>query len=161
MSTSPKSTNHTHTGILTLDNNPRHQQRSLGSLFPTHLHLDSATKSTHSGSQPNLNNLTWLLNPFPSLPRTWPIRPEAPMFWFNTWCCDEILSSPHKFGTSDSHRLDSESDGGKSRKESKIWHHREWKELAKSPVEPPPLQSSGIENLHLEERYRHDGVVDY
>ncbi|XP_062115325.1 uncharacterized protein LOC133829613 [Humulus lupulus] len=63
--------------------------------------------------------------------------------------------SVEKPGTNDSHHLDSESDRGKSNKESRTRHNREWKGLARNPAEPPPLRSSGIENLHLEERSHH------
>ncbi|PON81343.1 Splicing factor-like protein [Trema orientale] len=80
------------------------------------------------------------------------VQPEEP-------CVTELiksnpLSAP-KSGTNDSHHLDSESDRGKSSKESKIRHHREWKGLVRSPAEPPPLRSSGIENLHVDEKSHH------
>ena len=63
-------------------------------------------------------------------------------------------SSTDKSGGNDSYHLDSESDRGKSNKESKLRHNREWKGLVRNAAEPPPLRSSGIENLHLDERSR-------
>ena len=69
---------------------------------------------------------------------------------------DEVIkskSSPaDKLGRSDSHKLDSESDRGKPSSESKIRHNREWKGLVRDASDPPPLRSSEIENIHLDEK---------
>ncbi|XWS77428.1 hypothetical protein CRYUN_Cryun01aG0260900 [Craigia yunnanensis] len=52
----------------------------------------------------------------------------------------------------DTHQLDSER--GKSTKFARNQHNREWKGLVRDAAEPPPLWSSEVENIHLEEKAR-------
>lgn len=52
----------------------------------------------------------------------------------------------------DSHRLDSDSERGKSAKFAKNRHNREWKGLVRDAAEPPPLRSSEVENIQVEEK---------
>lgn len=54
----------------------------------------------------------------------------------------------------DLHRLDFKSDRGKSSKLSRSRHNREWKTLVRDVDEPPPFQSSVIDNVHTDERTR-------
>lgn len=52
----------------------------------------------------------------------------------------------------DLHHLDFKSDRGKSSKLSRSRHNREWKTLVRDVDEPPPFQSSVIDNVHTDER---------
>lgn len=54
----------------------------------------------------------------------------------------------------DLHHLDFKSDRGKSSKLSRSRHNREWKTLVRDVDEPPPFQSSVIDNVHTDERTR-------
>lgn len=63
---------------------------------------------------------------------------------------NEVLKT--KPAANDTHRLDSESERAKTSKESKSWHRRDWKGLMKDADEPPPLRSSVVEKIHLEEK---------
>ncbi|THG14317.1 hypothetical protein TEA_002680 [Camellia sinensis var. sinensis] len=54
----------------------------------------------------------------------------------------------------DLHHLDFKSDRGKSSKLSRSRHNREWKTLVRDVDEPPPFQSSAIDNVHTDERTR-------
>uniref|UniRef100_A0A5B6YVE5 RRM domain-containing protein n=1 Tax=Davidia involucrata TaxID=16924 RepID=A0A5B6YVE5_DAVIN len=69
---------------------------------------------------------------------------------------DEVTKAKPKSGEqtvrNDSHPLDSDSDRGKSDKLSRSRHNREWKGLVRDADEPPPLRSSVIDNVHIEER---------
>ncbi|KAM6570603.1 hypothetical protein CsatB_018588 [Cannabis sativa] len=81
------------------------------------------------------------------------VEPEEP-------CVSELIKSKplsvvEKSGMNDSQHLDSETDRGKSNKESRTRHNREWKGLVRNPAEPPPLRSSGIENLQSDEKSHH------
>ncbi|KAJ0095083.1 hypothetical protein Patl1_17233 [Pistacia atlantica] len=55
-------------------------------------------------------------------------------------------------GSNDSPQLDSESERGKPNKLSRSRHNREWKGLARNAAEPPPLRSSEVDNIYLEEK---------
>uniref|UniRef100_A0A6P3ZR47 uncharacterized protein LOC107417664 n=1 Tax=Ziziphus jujuba TaxID=326968 RepID=A0A6P3ZR47_ZIZJJ len=63
---------------------------------------------------------------------------------------NEVLKT--KPAADDSHRLDSESERVKTSKESNSRHRREWKGLVRDADEPPPLRSSVVEKIHLEEK---------
>lgn len=54
----------------------------------------------------------------------------------------------------DLHHLDFKSDRGKSSKLSRSRHNREWKTLVRDVDEPPPFQSSVIDDVHTDERTR-------
>ncbi|XWS35496.1 hypothetical protein CRYUN_Cryun20dG0002300 [Craigia yunnanensis] len=54
----------------------------------------------------------------------------------------------------DSHQLDSDSERGKSTKFARNRHNREWKGLVRDAAEPPPLRSSEVENIRLDEKSR-------
>lgn len=64
-------------------------------------------------------------------------------------------SSADKSGRDYSHQLESESDTGKPKKESKIRHNKEWKGLIRDAAEPPPLRSSEVEKINVKERTHH------
>lgn len=55
-------------------------------------------------------------------------------------------------GKNESHHLNAESEREKYNKLSRSRHNREWKGLARDAVEHPPLRSSDIERIHLEEK---------
>lgn len=57
-------------------------------------------------------------------------------------------------GRNDSHHLESESDKGKSKKEPKIRHNKEWKGLIRDAADPPPLRSSELDDIHVLEKTR-------
>lgn len=63
---------------------------------------------------------------------------------------NEVLKT--KPAADDSHRVDSESERVKTSKESNSRHRREWKGLVRDADEPPPLRSSVVEKIHLEEK---------
>lgn len=69
---------------------------------------------------------------------------------------DEVLKAKptagDQSGKNDSLHMDSESERVKPNKESKSRHRREWKGLVRDAAEPPPLRSSEIEKIHLEEK---------
>uniref|UniRef100_A0A5B6YTT9 RRM domain-containing protein n=1 Tax=Davidia involucrata TaxID=16924 RepID=A0A5B6YTT9_DAVIN len=69
---------------------------------------------------------------------------------------DEVAKTQPKTGEqavrNDSHHLDSDSDRGKSNKLSRTRHNREWKGLVRDADEPPPLRSSVIDNVHVDDR---------
>ncbi|KAL5543432.1 hypothetical protein UlMin_007216 [Ulmus minor] len=50
------------------------------------------------------------------------------------------------------HHVESESDRGKSHKEQRVRHHREWKGLARDAAEPPPLRSSEVESIYADRK---------
>lgn len=52
-------------------------------------------------------------------------------------------------GRDDSHHLESEPDKGKSKKEPKIRHNKEWKGLIRDAADPPPLRSSELDDIHV------------
>ncbi|XP_057978685.1 nucleolin 1 [Malania oleifera] len=54
-------------------------------------------------------------------------------------------------GRNENH-VDPESDRGKSSRLSRSRHNREWKGLVRDATETPPLRSSEIDNLHIEEK---------
>ncbi|XP_052170255.1 uncharacterized protein LOC127786697 isoform X2 [Diospyros lotus] len=54
-----------------------------------------------------------------------------------------------------SHRLDSDAERGKSNKSSRSRHNKEWRGLVRDANEPPPFQSSVIDNVHTDERIHH------
>lgn len=55
-------------------------------------------------------------------------------------------------GRNDSHHLESESDKGKSKKEPKIRHNKEWKGLIRDAADPPPLRSSELDDIRVLEK---------
>lgn len=69
---------------------------------------------------------------------------------------DEVLkeqpTAGDQSGRNDSHHMDSESERIKPNKESKSRHRREWKGLVRDAAEPPPLRSSEVEKIHLQEK---------
>ncbi|KAK8615085.1 hypothetical protein V6N13_068871 [Hibiscus sabdariffa] len=91
---------------------------------------------------------------------------------FVTWLWDHLASNldlyvpsqePHVEGArkfalgnqsigADSNQMDTDSERGKTTKVSRNRHNREWKGLVRDAAEPPPLRSSEIESIGLEEK---------
>ncbi|KAJ7949142.1 putative RNA binding family protein [Quillaja saponaria] len=59
-------------------------------------------------------------------------------------------------GDDDSHNLDSDSARGKSNKLLRSRHNKEWKGLVREAAEPPPLRSSELNAIHVEEKSLHE-----
>ncbi|KAI5603778.1 hypothetical protein POPTR_001G269200v4 [Populus trichocarpa] len=55
-------------------------------------------------------------------------------------------------GGNESHQLDSEHENVKPDNSSRGRHKREWKGVARDVNQPPPLRSSVVDNIHLEEK---------
>jgi len=55
-------------------------------------------------------------------------------------------------GGNESHQLDSEPENVKPDNSSRGRHKREWKGVARDVNQPPPLRSSVVDNIHLEEK---------
>ncbi|RDX66594.1 Polyadenylate-binding protein 2, partial [Mucuna pruriens] len=55
-------------------------------------------------------------------------------------------------GADDSQHLNSQSERGKSTKLSRSRHNKDWKGLMRGEAEPPPIRSSVVDNVHLEEK---------
>lgn len=64
-------------------------------------------------------------------------------------------TSGDQSGENDSHHSNPEAEKEKPNNLSRSRHNREWKGLVRDAVEPPPLRSSDIEKIHLEEKSSH------
>lgn len=58
-------------------------------------------------------------------------------------------------GRNESHHMHSESEKVKADNLSRSRHKREWKGLGRDATEPPPLRSSVVEDIRLEEKTHH------